>query len=279
MISCSEKLPELRRARPLLGTLVEITVPATPGATETLERAFAVIARVHTLMSAHDTTSDLGRIGAARARFIVRVDPWTWRVLAAARRFAKISDGAFDPVSVASEGTASWLDLVPQPDRHSVQCRRRLRVDLGGIAKGFAVDQAVHVLRRTGLEWGLVNAGGDLRAFGSRTWAIHVRHAAAPGNFIHVGDITDAAVATSAPYFSQRRERHRTVSALLDPRDRHFVTGHASATVFASTALAADALTKIVLLLAPASVEPILRRHRARAWLQTNQKTELRHAI
>jgi thiamine biosynthesis lipoprotein ApbE len=69
------------------------------------------------------------------------------------------------------------------------------------------------------------------------------------------------------------------VSALLDPRDRHFVTGATSATVFAPTALAADALTKIVLLVAPALVEPILRRHRATAWLQTDQQTEVSHAV
>ncbi len=279
MTSCSENLPELRRARPLLGTLVEITVPVCLKGMELVDRAFAVIARVHELMSAHDPDSDVGRIGTARAGAVVRVNPWTWRVLAATRRFAEISGGAFDPISVASEGRACWRDLVPQADRRSVRCRCRLRVDLGGIAKGFAVDQAVHVLRRAGLAWGLVNAGGDLRAFGSRTWPIHVRHAAAPGKFIHAGDIANAAVATSAPYFSQRREHRRTVSALLDPRDRHFVTGAASATVFAPTALAADALTKVVLLVAPASVEPILRRQRARAWLQTNQKPELRHAI
>ena len=279
MTSCSKTCPELRRARPLLGTLVEITVPAGSRGVAALARAFAAVARVHALMSAHDPASDLGRIGAARARTIVRVDPWTWRVLAAARRFAAESGGAFDPVAAAGEGRADWRDLVPRPDRRSVLCRRRLRIDLGGIAKGFAVDQAVGVLRRAGLPWGLVNAGGDLRAFGPRAWPVHVRHAAAPGQFALAGEITNGAVATSAPYFSQRREHGRTVSALLDPRDRHFVTGAASATVFAPTALAADALTKVVLLVAPAVAERILRCHQARAWLQTDGNPELRHAV
>ena len=260
MTSCSKTCPELRRARPLLGTLVEITVPAGSRGVAALARAFAAVARVHALMSAHDPASDLGRIGAARARTVVRVDPWTWRVLAAARRFAAESGGAFDPVAAAGEGRADWRDLVPRPDRRSVLCRRRLRIDLGGIAKGFAVDQAVGVLRRAGLPWGLVNAGGDLRAFGPRAWPVHVRHGA-------VGD------------FPQRREHGRTVSALLDPRDRHFVTGAASATVFAPTALAADALTKVVLLVAPAVAERILRCHQARAWLQTDGNPELRHAV
>ena len=182
-------------------------------------------------------------------------------------------------MAVASGGRACWRDLIPLPDRRSVRCRRRLSVDLGGIAKGFAVDQAVGVLRRAGLPWGLVNAGGDLRAFGSRTWPLHVRHASAPGQLISLGEISRGAVATSAPYFSEHRERRRIVSALFDPRDRHFVTGAISATVFAPTALVADALTKIVLLAATESVSALLRRHRARAWLQTDHPTELRDAV
>ncbi|MBC7369085.1 MAG: FAD:protein FMN transferase [Undibacterium sp.] len=279
MTSCSKNPPDLRRARPLLGTLVEITVPAGPRSEAALEHAFATVVRVHALMNAHDPASDVGRIGTARSGAVVRVHPWTWRVLTAARRFAEISGGAFDPVAVPSSGRALWSDLVPLPDRRSVRCRRRLLIDLGGIAKGFAVDQAVRSLRRAGLPCGLVNAGGDLRSFGPRAWPLHVRAAAHPGEFASLGTIVHAAVATSAPYFSRHRDHGRTVSALLDPRDGRFVTASVSATVFAPTALAADALAKIVLLVNRATAEPILRRYRARAWLQTGKPLSLPHAI
>jgi len=263
----------------LLGTLVEITVPDVPASENALTRAFAIIARVQTLMSAHDPASDLGRIGAAKAHAVVPIDPWTWRVLAAAGRLAKDSDGAFDPVAVASNGRAAWHNLMLLPDRRSVRFDRQLHIDLGGIAKGFAVDQAVNVLRRAGVKWGLVNAGGDLRAFGSRVWPIHVRHPAAPGDLIPIEPLSNMAVATSAPYFSEYRAPDRAVSALLDPRNGHSITGAISATVFAPTALVADALTKIVLLVEPAATSILLHRYRARACLETFPLENLSHAI
>ncbi len=254
---------ELRRARPLLGTIVEITVPDRKCACAAIERAFAVIARVQALMSAHDESSDLGRLHRARIGVPVSVHPWTWRVLAKARAIGRRTGGAFDPVvagrlAVANGGLPPWrgsarggdarfadLELLGE-DR--VRLRRRLRIDLGGIAKGFAVDRAVAVLRAARLEFGLVNAGGDLRAFGPRAWPVHVRHPGAPGCLVSLGSLRNGAVATSAPYFSEvRASGRRVVSALIDPTDGRCITGAISATVFARTCLAADALAKAVL--------------------------------
>lgn len=269
MRSPSAPGPEIRRARPLLGTIVEITAPATPSGEAAVCRAFAGIARVHGLMSAHDPASDLGRIASARAGAVVPIHPWTWRVLATAQRLARDSAGTFDPVAVGSAGRANWHHLRLLPNRRAVRCVRRLRVDLGGIAKGFAVDQAIRSLRRADLPWGLVNAGGDLRGFGARAWPLHVRHAAAPGELCPLPPLVNLAAATSAPYFSRYRAGAHDRSALLDPRTRHAITGHISATVFARTALLADALTKIVLLLPPAAATALLSRYRARAQLHT----------
>lgn len=258
---------ELRRARPLLGTLVEIAVPAGPAAVSAVDRAFAAITRVHQLMNAHDETSDLGRLARARSGRRVALHAWTWRVIAAAQRFAEQSGGAFDPVAIASDGRATWRDLQLGEDRRSASCSRRLRVDLGGIAKGFAVDQAVRALRRAGCAWGLVNAGGDMRAFGPRAWPLHVRHPGAPGHLVAFDRLTDDAATTSAPYFTERRENDRTVSALRDARCGTFAHGPVSVTVRARTALAADALTKVVLFCDPATAARVLHLHNARAVL------------
>ncbi len=262
-MNLSSKNPaELHRARPLLSTIVEITVPDVASATAALDRAFAVIAKVHSLMSAHDQGSDLGRLDAASPGSSIRVHPWTWRVLSAAKNLNRITAGAFDPIAagrlaLAAERLPRWRSRPPSRaagwgdvemlSKRRVRLRRRIRFDLGGIAKGFAVDRAVQALRAAGMAWGLVNAGGDLRAFGSRAWPIHVRCPSAPGQFVFVGSVREQAVATSAPYFSEEIRAGRGESALFDPISGRSITGAISVSVFAHTCLVADALTKAVL--------------------------------
>jgi thiamine biosynthesis lipoprotein len=287
----SNDSPKLRRARPLLGTFVEVSVPAVEGAEDALKRAFAIIALVEMRMSAHQSSSDLGRIAALRKNGSVSVHPWTWFVLKRALRFHALTGGTFDPAVAARkaveggmlpawgdpsrgvEAEFSSLKLLPG---NRVKVSRSLRLDLGGIAKGFAVDQAVRSLKRAGLAWGLVNAGGDLRAFGGRSWPIHVRCPDAPGELAYMGDLHEGAMATSAPYFSQGRapQTGRRTSALVDPRSGNGIIEAESATVFARTCLVADALTKAVLCQAAGSA---LRAYQARAFILSTRGV-IRHA-
>jgi thiamine biosynthesis lipoprotein len=121
-----------------------------------------------------------------------------------------------------------------------------LTLDLGGIAKGYAVDRAVAVLRRAGVRRGVVNAGGDLRVFGDVAVPVQVRHPAKPGVFFALGGLCDGALATSALTYSARRWRGRDVGALVDPRTG-MACGHGvSITVWARSAWLADGLTKVV---------------------------------
>ena len=89
---------EMRRARPLLGTIVDLQARAREEITlvRGFEAAFAAIERVHRLMSFHDEASDTSRVNSAAFQYAVVVDRWTWRVLQAAQQFARDSDGAFD---------------------------------------------------------------------------------------------------------------------------------------------------------------------------------------
>src|SRR5207237_9076434 len=111
---------------------------------------------------------------------------------------------------------AAWADGALL-SRSRVRLARAVRFDLGGIAKGFAVDRAVQILRRARLAFGLVNAGGDLRAFGNRRWPVHVRCPDAPGELLQLGSLSNGAVATSAVYFSLQRHGAIRTSALFDP--------------------------------------------------------------
>src|SRR5579859_5298025 len=154
-----------KRARPLLGTLVEIRACGN-GAEAAIERAFRDVGRVHRAMSAQESTSDIARL---RSGHWAGLDPWTRRVLERADEIRLATDGLFDAACC--------------------------EYSLDGIAKGFAVDRAVDRLLEAGMECGAVNAGGDLRVFGEAFEALHVRPPAMPGRLVRVGKIRDAAVA------------------------------------------------------------------------------------
>lgn len=271
---------EVRRARPLLGAFVEICV----GGKETellhcaIDQAFRAIGRAHRLMSFHDPASDVSRLNRQAAAAPVIVHPWTWRALEAARKFSTQSDGAFDitvapllqywgylPGRSAFRRRATWRDIVLEPDS-AVGFLRPLALDLGGIAKGFAVDRAVEALRAAGVPRGIVNAGGDLRVFGGNKQKVHIRHPLAPGQTAGVMSLSEHSMATSALYFARRRAGRRAVSPLIHGRTRRPCVDDVSVTVVAADCLTADALTKIVLALRDAA-RPILDIHRADALL------------
>lgn len=255
---------ELRRARPLLGTLVEVTArgQCETALIHTIDRAFAAVARVERLMSFHDRHSDVGRVNRLAHRVPVRVHPWTWQVLQFAQKISLVTRGLFD-ITIAGElvrmgylprsagrrvdRRACWADIELLPG-HRVRFRRPLHIDLGGIAKGFAVDRAIAELRAGAVDAGLVNAGGDLRAFGAVPWRVHLRDPANPGALIPFADLASGALATSASYFARSVWRGRTVSPVVDGARRKPTITSDSASVAAPTCMLADALTKLVLL-------------------------------
>lgn len=268
----------VRRAQPWLGTLVEISASGGQAA-PAVAAAFRVIAEVHRLMSYHDPDSDVSRINRDGARQAVAVHPWTWQVLAAARTFSLASAGLFD-ITVAPvlarlgylprhpgfprcSGQGDWrhVELLPG---HRVRLGRRVRIDLGGIAKGFAVDQALEVLRAHGMASARVNAGGDLRLFGPAWQPLYVRHPAAPTQLVPVTELRAGAAATSAGYFTARRVHGVCVTPHIHPHRRQALAPACSVTVLAPDCLTADALTKIVLA-DRAAARPLLARFAARA--------------
>jgi thiamine biosynthesis lipoprotein len=136
-----------------------------------------------------------------------------------------------------------------------LRLRAPVWLDLGGIAKGYAVDRAVAALRRAGLAAGAVNAGGDLRVFGAQEETVFVRSPFDAGALWPVAALRDAACATSASGAVAARGARGVRAAA--PR---------SVTVFAPTACAADALTKVVWLRGQDALG-LLRRARARAFV------------
>lgn len=271
----------LTRARPLLGSMVEISAssPDTDRTLKAVNAAFAAVAQVHKLMSYHELASDVSRINSSAFYGAVRVHPWTHSVLQRAREISAVSDGLFD-ISIAPQlsrlgflprhqgfprivGRSDWRNIELLSDDR-VRLTGRLRIDLGGIAKGYAVDRAVEALEAAGATAGHVNAGGDLRLFGTEVQAIHVRKPLDPTGLIALAELREGAVATSAAYYASKRVRGRQVSPHIQALTREAISTTDSVTVVATDCMTADALTKVVLADA-ARAAPVLERFNARA--------------
>jgi thiamine biosynthesis lipoprotein len=244
------------------------------------ERAFAEIHRLEGLMTTWRPDSEVSRINAAAGRAAVPVSPEVFDVIERSLHFARLSQGAFDISFYALKGL--WRfddDLTPSlPD--PVELRRRLplinwrlieadrekrsvrlgkpgmAINLGGIGKGYAVDAAVAVLKRAGLHNGLVQAGGDLMIFGSKSgqpFMAGVRDPRSPDpqDYFAVCPIIDHAFSTAGDYErafiypkDQKRYHH-----ILDPRTGYPARAARSVTVYAKDATTADGLDDAILIL------------------------------
>lgn len=236
----------LRRCRPLLGTFVEIEAEST-GA---IEAAFEAVARIHRLMSAHEADSELSRLNRSAGTRAARLSQDTRIVLERALFWAKHSNGVFDPVAAghaavkrgdiplhggqpATDPAADYQALILKGNRARLD--RPACIDLGGIAKGHAVDAAIAALRASGMTDGLVNAGGDLFAFGRERRV----------------DVPDPANGTARLTFTLRDRALATSAAPRGDAGMSFAhlpgrcADYVSVTVEAARAIDADALTKI----------------------------------
>ncbi len=266
----------VRRARPLLGTIVEISLTGSDASAlhESANAAFDMIARIHELMSFHLAASDVSRLNNSEPGQNVRIDPHSWQVIRLANEISRASDGVFD-IAVGgamtargdlpnmlcrtSDEGASYSDIELLAGSH-VRLRRSLVIDVGGIAKGYAVDCAVSVLRERGVASGCVNAGGDLRVFGDETVQVDVRDPLHPGNTAARVELLNCAFASSANYASH--EGFTAAGVVLDPRDVCGMVSGRSASVRASSCVIADALAKCVFILGQASAA-LLRQYDA----------------
>jgi thiamine biosynthesis lipoprotein len=239
-----------------------------------IDAAFDEIAEVHRLMSFHEPQSELAMINRRAWKRPVRVDPRTFEVLAWARTLSQQSGGCFNVTcgarvveagalprprgAPAPDPRGDWRDVELDPDRSEVRMRTPVLIDLGGLAKGYAVDRAMARLAAAGAGGGCVDAGGDLRVFGPEPERVLLR----PGGPTPapVIGLQDCALASSCSGAAPDMAAHIDGSSGARAPVGRFVA------VAAPTCMAADALAKLAMARGR-SAQGLLESCGAKAWL------------
>lgn len=256
---------------------VEAVADDLSGSEEAVARAFDWFAEVEARCSRFDPTSEVRRLAEHPGEPVV-VSPLLAGALQLALSVAEASGGAFDPTvgramerrgfdrnyrtgehtpSAMPEAAVSWRDVRVQMRRGTVTLRKPLLLDLGGLAKGLAIDLALREL--AGFAGAAVEAGGDIAVLGTNArgepWRIGIRHPREPGAVCACLEMTTGAVCGSGDY----ERRSRGGGHHVDPSSGQPLDVVASCSVVAPTAVLADALSTAATVLGPV---------RGVAWLQ-----------
>jgi thiamine biosynthesis lipoprotein len=226
-------------------------------------------------MSVYKPTSELSRVNALAATQPVKISRELFNLLTTALEYSRITEGAFD-ITYASVGYMYDFRERKRPSEQQIQAalpavnyrhvlldaahstvrfsQPGVRIDLGGIAKGYSVDRGIEILQARGFTHALVNAGGDSRVIGDRfgkPWIIGIRHPDHPDQVITRVPLTDRAFSTSGDYERYFDEGGVRYHHIIDPHTGHSASKVRSATIMAPTATRTDGLSKTAFVLGP----------------------------
>jgi thiamine biosynthesis lipoprotein len=261
-----------------MGTVIEITLIGDDegAANKAVLQAFQEIKRIETLMSPWLDSSDVIRINRSAGEGWVKVSPETMEVIKKAQEISELSEGSFDMtvgpltqlwrmarekgIPPSTKDVKEKLDLVNFRDvsinrEGKVFLKKKgMVVDLGGIAKGYAVDRTFELLRSLGYKNLIVNAGGDLRVGGTKNdqpWSIGIQDPRVSQKIMAKVLVSDTAVATSGDYEKFFIHQDKRYHHIFNPRDGFPTEGCQSVTVVCKHGIAADALATAVFVLGP----------------------------
>ena len=240
---------------------------------ETIEAVLAEMRRVDQDMSTYKPTSEVSKVNAEAAKGPVQISEELFDLLTQALEYSRLTEGAFD-ITYASVGylydfrkhvkpdEASIAKALPGIDYHHVILNAKartvkftqtgVRIDLGGIGKGHAVDRGIAILQQRGISHGLVTAGGDSRIIGDRfgkPWVIGIRHPDHKDEVIARIPLEDAAISTSGDYERYFDENGVRYHHIIDPHTGQSARKVRSATIIGPTATRTDGLSKTAFVL------------------------------
>ena len=274
--------------RECMGTVCSIKVyfADEAKAQDAIAQALDEMARIEALMTTWRDDSEVSRINAAAGTAAVSVSAETFEVIKRSQHISELTDGAFDLTVGAFKGLwkfdedntgdlpspaqvhkrralVNYKDIVINDAERSVLLRRAgQRITLGGVAKGYAVDAAVAVLRKVGLRNFIVQAGGDLFAGGKRgdrAWRVGIQDPRGPrGQIIYKVELTDQAFNTSGDYERFVMKGGKRYHHILDARTGFPSQGTRAVTLLAPSSFTADLMDTALLIVGPEKAMKIL---------------------
>jgi FAD:protein FMN transferase len=276
----------MERTEAIMGTRCYVELWATDPATgnDALDAVMAELRRIDNLMSHYKPDSQLSQINAYGNERPVQVDKELFDLIKLSTHYSEITEGAFD-ITYASVGylynyplhirpteeqikqalpAVNYRNLIFDEEHHTVRFGHPgMRIDLGGIGKGYAVDRGIEVLKVRGITRALVTAGGDSRIIGDRfgrPWLVAIRHPDNPNKVVTRIPLADAAVSTSGDYERFFDENGVRYHHIIDPRTGHSASKVRSATVIGPTATQTDGMSKTAFVLGPEEALQIINR-------------------
>ena len=229
--------------------------------------------RIDRDMSTYKPDSEVSRVNDNAAKGPMEISPELFDLLTTALEYSRITEGAFD-ITYASVGymydfrahkrpteeqieaalpAVNYRHVILDPEKHTVFFSQPgVRIDLGGIGKGHAVDRGIAILQARGVQHALVTAGGDSRIIGDRfgkPWIVAIRHPDDKDRVIAKIPLVDTAISTSGDYERYFDEDGVRYHHIIDPHTGHSASKVRSATVLASTATRTDGLSKTAFVL------------------------------
>lgn len=272
------RLKTMQKTERIMGTQVTVTVVAQDRAAgnAAIDAALAEVKRLDAMMSLYQESSEIRRVNSAAGKHPVIVSPEMIEVVEAAAQISELAGGAFDitigPLVLLWQNrlrenrTPAATELAAAAQRvgykNSVINKQAstlflkkpgMMLDFGGVAKGYAADKAAAVLRKHGIENGIVAVAGDIRVMGRRPdnspWRITVQHPRELSKSLAVLALSDRFISTSGDYERFQIVQNKRFQHIVDPRTGRPSQGIISATLIGANGAHTDALTTAIFVL------------------------------
>jgi thiamine biosynthesis lipoprotein len=291
LLMCLVAVPEARaewrqRTEAIMGTriYVELWDENAAHGDAAIDAVMAEMTRIDNLMSHYKPESQLSQINARAGQEPVQVDPELFDLIKLSTHYSQITEGAFD-ITYASVGylydfphhvhpteaqikaalpAVNWRNMLLDAEHHTVRFEHAgMRIDLGGIGKGYAVDRGIAILQARGVQHAVVTAGGDSRIIGDRMgrpWLVGIRNPDDKNQVVTRIPLVNSAMSTSGDYERFFDEGGVRYHHIIDPRTGHSASKVRSATILGPTATQTDGMSKTAFVLGPEKALEIINR-------------------